>query len=173
MAQRALTWLVAVDQQLLLLIGRIECSSLTWVMRTLTHLGDAEAWIGWTLLVSIAGGDVRLGVSVGSAALVATIASYPLKRIFKRRRPSSTQGPAFALIPDPDAFSFPSGHTCAAFSVATALAETGTLGVIFAALAGLIGISRIYLRAHYPLDVLAGGCLGAFTGTVVGQLAGC
>jgi membrane-associated phospholipid phosphatase len=58
---------------------------------------------------------------------------------------------------------FPSGHTNTAFSAAilVALAFGGWywLAVIPAM---LVGYSRIYIGAHFPLDVVAGGLLGIF-----------
>ena len=70
-----------------------------------------------------------------------------------------------SLAADPDAFSFPSGHTTVAFAVAVALAGSGSgLGAVAAILAGGIAVSRVYLGAHYPLDVLAGIALGAASG---------
>jgi len=59
---------------------------------------------------------------------------------------------------------FPSGHTVAAFSIATVFAERYRRHrwVPWTAygLAGLIGFSRITLQAHFPSDVVAGGVLG-------------
>ena len=62
--------------------------------------------------------------------------------------------------------SFPSGHTCAAFSTMTALFLTGDRRKSWTAyiFAFLMGIARIYLVVHYPSDVLA----GIFVGTVSG-----
>jgi len=69
------------------------------------------------------------------------------------------------LAENPDRFSFPSGHTAAAFAVAVAFAgEPGGLGPLALLLATGIGLSRVYLGAHYPLDVAAGGMLGVFAG---------
>ena len=60
--------------------------------------------------------------------------------------------------------SFPSGHTIAAFSVATILAErySKRRWVSWAAYgaATAIGFSRITLQAHFPSDVFLGGALG-------------
>ncbi|TMA84340.1 MAG: phosphatase PAP2 family protein, partial [Deltaproteobacteria bacterium] len=70
-----------------------------------------------------------------------------------------------AIIDNPDAFSFPSGHAAAAFAVAVALAGQGAgLGPLALVLATAIGISRIYLGAHYPLDVAVGALLGCGCG---------
>ena len=59
---------------------------------------------------------------------------------------------------------FPSGHTMAAFSIATIFAERYRRHrwVPWAAygLAGLVGLSRITLQAHFPSDVFAGAVLG-------------
>ena len=59
---------------------------------------------------------------------------------------------------------FPSGHTIAAFSIATVFAERyhRHRWVPWTAygLAGLIGFSRVTLQAHFPSDVFAGAVLG-------------
>lgn len=56
---------------------------------------------------------------------------------------------------------FPSGHTNTAFSAATLVgfAFGGWYWLAFVP-AVLVGYSRIYIGAHFPLDVLAGGLLG-------------
>jgi membrane-associated phospholipid phosphatase len=60
--------------------------------------------------------------------------------------------------------SFPSGHTIAAFSIATVFADRYAKPhwhrwVAFG-LAGLVGFSRVPLQSHYPSDVFAGAVLG-------------
>lgn len=57
--------------------------------------------------------------------------------------------------------SFPSGHSQTVFTAATVLGYIYKKYIgIFFLIAFLSGISRIYVGAHYPLDVLAGGIIG-------------
>ena len=68
------------------------------------------------------------------------------------------------------ATSFPSGHTMSAFAIyglAAFLFENPTLKAIFALIAVLIGISRIYLIEHFPEDVLVGAIIGLMIGATV------
>lgn len=59
--------------------------------------------------------------------------------------------------------SFPSDHATAAFSVAaTALLRTLPGRWLFLAAALLIALARVYVGAHYPLDVIVGAALGTF-----------
>jgi len=56
---------------------------------------------------------------------------------------------------------FPSGHTAAAFAVATVFAERyGRFRHLAFGLAGIIGLSRLIARAHFPSDVFFGAALG-------------
>lgn len=66
------------------------------------------------------------------------------------------------------AHSFPSGHSQAAFTVAYSLGQLctrwGAVGrVTFYATASVIALSRVYVGAHFPADVLAGAVLGIAT----------
>jgi undecaprenyl-diphosphatase len=66
-----------------------------------------------------------------------------------------------------DEFSFPSGHTAAAFVMVSILGSFYPVLLLpLVILASFIGISRVYLGVHYPSDVLAGAILGIVCGGV-------
>ncbi len=157
----------SIDQRLLLSVRRLESRWMTRLMRSLTHLGDTGSWVLLGLALDFSGGaGARHCALLGAAAGLALLISQPLKRLCCRRRPSSGIGGFAALAENPDVFSFPSGHTAVAFAVAAAFAgQAGLLGGLALALAVGIGISRIYLGAHYPLDVAAGVLVGTVAGT--------
>lgn len=159
--------LATFDRGLLLLLGRIESAVLTRVMRTLTRLGDTESWVIAGLALGAAGGHgLRLMLLLGLGAGFATAVSQVLKRLACRPRPSAAGLAGFApRIDCPDEFSFPSGHTSVAFAVAVAMIGEGVLlGTGCLLLAAGIGSSRVYLGAHYPLDVAAGVLVGTGAG---------
>jgi undecaprenyl-diphosphatase len=46
------------------------------------------------------------------------------------------------------------------------------LGLVMGVLGGLFGFARVYCGVHYPLDIVAGGLVGAFSAWVVGRAQG-
>jgi undecaprenyl-diphosphatase len=154
------------DQRMLLSVRRLESRLMTRLMRALTHLGDPASWIVMGLLLGLAGGEgPRYCALLGTAAGLALAVAHPLKRLCCRRRPDCGIGGFAALAENPDAFSFPSGHTAVAFAVAAAFAGPGSaLGLLALTLAFGIAVSRVYLGAHYPLDVAAGMLVGTLAG---------
>ncbi len=131
-------------------------------MRWITHLGDAASTIGISLVLLLAGGSLA---DVGRAALLANALSHMavqlLKRTVARTRPCDADGRPLALVGVPDPFSFPSGHSAAAMAVGASVGMAHpALAPVTLALALLVGLSRVRLRAHHPADVVAGMALG-------------
>jgi len=159
--------ILSFDEALLLGFRRFHSPVRTTVARMLTRAGDASSWAvaGVALLATRTPLGTHLGLRVATATLGATLLSQTLKRSLGRARPDVSIAGFEPLAANPDRFSFPSGHTAAAFSVAVAFAgEPAGLGPLALLLATGIGLSRVYLGAHYPLDVTAGGILGVFAG---------
>ena len=159
--------ILSFDEALLLAMRRLQSPVRTGIARALTLAGDAKTWIavGTLLLASRTRLGTHLGLRLGAATLGATLLSQALKRSLTRARPDVSIAGFEALAVNPDQFSFPSGHSAAAFSVAVAFAgEPGSIGPLALLLATGIGLSRVYLGAHYPLDVGAGAVLGVFSG---------
>ncbi len=86
---------------------------------------------------------------------------FILKNGFKRNRPAVALENFTSQITPSDQFSFPSGHTSAAFMVATI---TGYfIPVLLLPLliwSTLVGFSRVVLGVHFPTDTLMGMILG-------------
>jgi undecaprenyl-diphosphatase len=137
--------------------------------RQLTHLGGARVTIGVPLLVAALGGaERRLGLAMLLANAASHLAVQILKRLVQRPRPCDAAGHPLALVPLPDPFSFPSGHSAAATALAVTLAFAyGWLAVPALLLAAGVATTRVSLRAHHVGDVLAGVCLGV-AGAILG-----
>jgi undecaprenyl-diphosphatase len=161
--RRILSW----DEALLLGVSRFHTPWRTAIARALTTLGDGKTWtmVGVACLATCTSRGAHLGLRLGAATGIATLFSQTLKRSLTRPRPSSAIAGFEALAANPDRFSFPSGHTAAAVGVAVAFAgEPNGLGPGALLLSIGIGLSRVYLGAHYPFDVAAGAILGVFAG---------
>ena len=158
------------DEWILRRLVRFESPSVTRAMRTLTHLGDTSSWTAYGVMLLVIGGQTAIyGQRLALAALSAALVAQALKRIFRRRRPSAELGGRSPLCEVPCCYSFPSGHTMTAFAVATSFGLMSSIGALTLVLAVGIGISRIYLGAHYPFDVIVGAVVGGTMGFGVDQ----
>ena len=131
-----------------------------------TYLGDGYLWGGLALGLIMFGSAVDRGyVLIGLGVTMVNIAVFRLfKLVFNRPRPSLVFfGLRSRMI---DSYSFPSGHSTISFGLAWAISVCyPNIAVQLAvyAVAIIIALSRVYMREHYPLDVICGALLGSFS----------
>ncbi|MFK5857375.1 MAG: phosphatase PAP2 family protein [Bacteroidota bacterium] len=109
------------------------------------------------------------------AFVMAAVSSQIIKHIFHRHRPSQDIPPNPYLWEGPftgwDYTAFPSGHTTAAFAIASMMSKVYKdkvwVGVLSYGLATGVGLSRIYDNVHWSTDVLIGAALGYAIGQSV------
>jgi undecaprenyl-diphosphatase len=137
-----------------------------WMLAA-TRMGDGWVWYSLAVIVLIVGGSARyVAVSSATCAASAGVVVFKLlKAVSKRERPCQLEPHCWATILPPDKFSFPSGHTMTAFSIALVVsffypALNGPL--YFLAIS--IAVSRVVLGMHFLSDVLAGAVLGSALG---------
>jgi undecaprenyl-diphosphatase len=124
---------------------------------------------GYPLLAAVLlAADPAVGRAFLTSAVVAFSIELPayklIKQFVKRDRPCEIIAGVAGRVKPIDRFSFPSGHTAAAFLVATLLGNAYPyLFPIAGAWALAVGFSRIYLGVHYPTDVVAGMLLGTLS----------
>jgi undecaprenyl-diphosphatase len=113
-----------------------------------------------TAVLAIHAHKRRAAVILTIDAVVVMTANWLLKLYFSRQRPA-----LFDKVPLPKSFSFPSGHSMCAvgiYGVVAAVLITlyprsrSLVIAVTILLALMIGLSRVYLGVHWPLDVVAG-----------------
>jgi undecaprenyl-diphosphatase len=116
---------------------------------------------------------VRLAAGLALSGPTAWLLAKLVKGEFGRGRPAELIHDA--VVRDPGAgFGFVSGHTAVAFALAAVVApylgRRARLGAW--TLAALVGLARMYVGAHLPLDVVGGAGLGVFVGALVSLVVG-
>ena len=109
----------------------------------------------------------KLGVILAVAMILQYLVNGGvLKHLFARVRPCNVDTTVELLIKRPKGFSFPSGHSAAAFCAVGVLYGAKMKKLLWTAfvLACLIAFSRLYLYVHFPTDVLAGALCGFLIG---------
>jgi len=124
---------------------------------------DGPLYLGLALVLASSGQEPQLSLLHG--LLLGFVLERPLywvlKNVCRRDRPPAALNIPSLIIPS-DRFSFPSGHTSAAFLVATLVgAYYPALAMLLFAWAVLVGMARVVLGVHFPSDTLIGALMGA------------
>jgi undecaprenyl-diphosphatase len=123
-----------------------------------------HAWVLLLLLRSSL--DRRRGfrelLHVAPALYLATFTvEGPIKAFCRRGRPFISIIRAIVIGRKPGSFSFPSGHSAAAFAGASLLRRVDSrMASLAYVVSALVAFSRVYLGAHYPGDVISGSLAG-------------
>ncbi len=166
----------SVDSAILLFIqNNLRIGVLDFFFRAMSFLGDGGTiWIITAVILLLFNKTRRGGLDLALSLLIAAvICNLVIKDIVARPRPYSTIEELEILVKPLSSYSFPSGHACSSFASATAvfLAFRKQGGAWAFLPASLIALSRIYVRVHYPTDVLAGAVLGALVALAVYKLS--
>jgi undecaprenyl-diphosphatase len=163
---RRLKPLDAIDASLFLQINHLWHSKgpdrfFSWLSFLMT---GGHAWVLAILVRTLV--DRRRGVReffdlVPPLYLATLTIEGPIKAYCRRRRPFISLIRAIVVGRKPGSYSFPSGHSAAAFAGASLLLRHHSrLAPLLVGIASLVAFSRVYLGAHYPGDVLSGGLAG-------------
>lgn len=160
------TW----DQHLLASLEAARTPALTGLFQTVSFFGEAGPMatvITALVVLLIARGRRGYAVLLAASMSVGWPMEAAAKSIFQRSRPPVSG----ALVPMPASYGFPSGHAFVSLVLCGLLVFIGcqlvraigiriVCGVTALVLVLLMGVSRVYLGVHWPMDVLGSWCLG-------------
>jgi undecaprenyl-diphosphatase len=137
---------------------------LTPLFRFITTSGNSGLiWIAVTCFLLAFKKTRKAGVMSAVALIFSLIfTNLLIKPLVARTRPYELMDRLVILIERPHDFSFPSGHTTAAFAAAWVMFRSlpKKVGIPALVYAFLMAFSRLYFGVHYPTDVLGGIVLG-------------
>lgn len=148
------------------LVQPLRTPFMTGFMRTVTWMGSwyflLPAYMLLMLWFKFYRKRARVSMEILAIGITSTVIMFTIKEIFKRQRPLD---PLLHAVPG---FSFPSGHSFSSFTffglLIYIIADARELSlpmkwlgsILCLLMASIIAISRVYLKVHYPSDIIAG-----------------
>jgi glycosyltransferase 2 family protein len=119
--------------------------------------------------IALVAGQRRLALVVLVSGVGIYVIARLVKEIAERGRPMEVLGNAVSHGPTQTGAGFPSGHAAVAGALAFAVIGYLSRPWIIASfvLAAIVLFGRVYIGAHFPLDVLGGFALGAAAAATV------
>ncbi|AWI07260.1 phosphatase PAP2 family protein [Clostridium drakei] len=148
----------------------LKCKCLDIIMPLVTRLASNFSLITFCLFTELNPNYFihMVGVKCTISLILSTIVSQIFKKSVSRIRPFLIVNNLNIKKIGIDEYSFPSGHTTAAFTICVMISLfCPSIAFLLILLASLVGISRIYLGVHYPSDVFAGAILGTLSSFLV------
>jgi membrane-associated phospholipid phosphatase len=125
-------------------------------------------------VIAFARGRPRLALAIGAGGTAAWVVAKALKPVVDRGRPASIIEGVVKRGKEEGDEGFPSGH--AAVSTALTVVSWPYLSAGWrlkaAALSAFVPFARMYVGAHFPLDVVGGSALGLAIGCAVNLVTG-
>ncbi|WP_235015254.1 phosphatase PAP2 family protein [Oceanicoccus sp. KOV_DT_Chl] len=159
------------DLRMLLWCSRTQHAALHCrLAKSISRTGDGYLQLCLPLLILVL--DQQQGDEFFSYAALAFALQMPLywilKNCLQRQRPPEAIPTFESIIIAHDKFSFPSGHSAAAFLLANlTFIFYGSIAWPLFVWATLVAMSRVALGVHYPTDIIAGALLGSATAFVI------
>lgn len=160
------------DSSMMYKVQELHTPLLNNIMIFFTKIGDAGLfWLVVGLIFLFIKKYRRVGIVLYLSQLLTVIVTTILKETIERPRPFTTLADLHPLVAHPTSFSFPSGHSSAAFAGAVIVGYYIKKWIIPAyGVAVLIAFSRLYVGVHYPSDIIVGSIIGILGSVVTIQL---
>ncbi|WP_235820547.1 phosphatase PAP2 family protein [Halalkalibacter krulwichiae] len=132
----------------------------------MTHLGGATFSLSLLFLfILFLPGSIRQSAIVALASIILShLIVQLIKKLSCRQRPYLSLPDVHTCSNPLKDYSFPSGHTTAAFAIGVVFAiHYPILAATIIPLAILVAVSRMYLGLHYPTDCIIGAIIGTTT----------
>ncbi len=166
-------FLLKIDHKVMIFINKnLKCRLLDFLMPIITYLGSSEFAIALCLGAMLRYGTSfeSYGIKLSLSLIITGSISQIIKRSVNRIRPFLILNSLNIKKIGIDDFSFPSGHTTAAFTMAiTTAIFFPAIGVVAIFLSSMVGVSRIYLGVHFPTDVVAGIIIGTIVPIILSK----